>query len=210
MVAHARGDARTTRSSRSRDLPPIASKGAVTVQYQSRSGALQQSNCWSAPGREKFCIPNHYAMGTHATRRGRVSLSGQIYHVVVTTADRQRHFVNFETACLCAKTFQESASAESAQLLAWVLMPDHAHWLIRLGGAGDLPACVNRFKGRARRSMRTILSGETTVWQRGYYDHALRSDESVEAVARYIVANPIRAGLVTSVRDYSFWDAVWL
>lgn len=48
------------------------------------------------------------------------------------------------------------------------------------------------------------------VWQTGFYDRAIRSDEDVADVARYIVANPIRAGLVKSVREYSWWDAVWL
>ena len=36
------------------------------------------------------------------------------------------------------------------------------------------------------------------------------SDEDLVAVARYIVANPVRAGLVKNVRDYPHWDAVWL
>ena len=45
---------------------------------------------------------------------------------------------------------------------------------------------------------------------RNDYDHALRADEDVLAAARYIVANPLRAGLVGSIRDYPFWDAVWL
>jgi hypothetical protein len=48
------------------------------------------------------------------------------------------------------------------------------------------------------------------VWQKGFYDRALRSDEDVAAVARYIVANPLRAGLVDSVREYPFWDAIWV
>jgi putative transposase len=29
-------------------------------------------------------------------------------------------------------------------------------------------------------------------------------------VARYIVANPLRAGLVNRVEDYSHWDSIWL
>ena len=149
-------------------------------------------------------------MGTEATRLGRISLSGQIYHVTAATVDRQLHFKSFESACACAKTFSMSAQAEGAQLLAWVLMPDHVHWLLQLNNGGNLPACVNRLKGMSTRSTRLMIDGKASIWQRGFYDHALRSDESVAAVARYIVANPLRAGLVTSVRDYPFWNAVWL
>jgi len=38
----------------------------------------------------------------------------------------------------------------------------------------------------------------------------LRLDEKIIEVARYIVANPLRAGLVNCLGDYSHWDAVWL
>jgi hypothetical protein len=48
------------------------------------------------------------------------------------------------------------------------------------------------------------------VWQRGFHDRALRGDEDLPAVARYIVANPLRAGLVRSVRDYPHWYAKWV
>ena len=48
------------------------------------------------------------------------------------------------------------------------------------------------------------------IWQAGYYDHALRIEEDIQTVARYIVANPIRAGLVQKIADYPHWDAVWL
>jgi len=48
------------------------------------------------------------------------------------------------------------------------------------------------------------------IWQDGFHDHALRQEEDLAEVARYIVANPLRAGLVERVGDYSHWDAVWL
>ncbi|MFK5927062.1 MAG: hypothetical protein QM483_10570 [Desulfuromusa sp.] len=47
------------------------------------------------------------------------------------------------------------------------------------------------------------------IWQKGYHDHALRDDEDLRQVARYIVANPVRAGLVVRAIDYSHWDAEW-
>jgi hypothetical protein len=38
----------------------------------------------------------------------------------------------------------------------------------------------------------------------------LRQDEDVARVARYVVANPLRAGLVKRIGDYPLWDAAWL
>ncbi|MEW2970339.1 transposase, partial [Pseudomonas aeruginosa] len=39
---------------------------------------------------------------------------------------------------------------------------------------------------------------------------ALRKDEDVRVAARYIIANPIRAGLVRKAGEYPHWDCVWL
>ncbi len=39
-------------------------------------------------------------------------------------------------------------------------------------------------------------------WQRSFYDHALRTDEDLVHTARYVLANPVRAGLVHDFRDY--------
>ncbi len=38
----------------------------------------------------------------------------------------------------------------------------------------------------------------------------LRNDEDLTTVARYLIANPVRAGLVDRAGMYPFWDAVWV
>jgi hypothetical protein len=69
---------------------------------------------------------------------------------------------------------------------------------------------VRRFKGVVARRTNAALQRRGPLWDVGFHDHALRSDESVIHAARYIVANPVRAGLVKRVGDYPFWDAIWL
>lgn len=48
------------------------------------------------------------------------------------------------------------------------------------------------------------------IWQAGFHDHAVRREEDLAGIARYIVANPLRAGLVDAIGDYPLWDALWL
>jgi hypothetical protein len=45
---------------------------------------------------------------------------------------------------------------------------------------------------------------QTSLWQRGYYDHVLRQDEDLHRVAAYIVANPVRAGICPDALAYRF------
>ncbi len=42
------------------------------------------------------------------------------------------------------------------------------------------------------------------IWQAGYFEHVLREDEDTRRVAAYILANPVRAGLVVNPEDYPF------
>jgi len=95
-------------------------------------------------------------------------------------------------------------------MLAWVLMPDHAHWLLQLQGGETLATVVSRLKAASARSANEVLNRSGPLWQRAYHDRALRKDEQILAAARYLVANPLRAGLVRRLGDYPYWNAVWL
>mgnify|MGYP003920799285 FL=1 len=83
-------------------------------------------------------------------------------------------------------------------------MPDHFHWLLDLSGKYSLSQTVGMLKSQTARAI-----GQS-IWQRGFHDHALREQEDTLQIARYIVANPLRAQLVKSVKDYPYWYAVWL
>ncbi|WP_306085229.1 transposase [Pseudomonas sp. gcc21] len=82
-------------------------------------------------------------------------------------------------------------------------MPDHFHWLMQLQDE-SLSKTVQRIKRL------TSAQLGRRVWQDGFHDRAVRSEENLKAMARYVIANPLRAGLVDSVGDYPHWDAVWL
>lgn len=96
-----------------------------------------------------------------------------------------------------------------AESLAWVLMPDHLHWLLVLGDVG-LSELVRRVKSNSGRRVHQAVGASGALWQRGYHDHAIREDEDLRQVARYVVANPLRAGLVDDLGSYPLWDAAWV
>lgn len=100
--------------------------------------------------------------------------------------------------------------AGKLQSLAWVVMPDHFHWLFQLAEGGDLGELIGKFKGSSSRKINRHLALSGSLWQPAFFDHALRTDEDVARVARYIVANPLRAGIVDTLGDYPHWDAAWL
>ena len=102
------------------------------------------------------------------------------------------------------RCLHDSDVVRHVQTLAFVVMPDHVHWLLQLEERGCLPDAVRLYKAKV-----SLAIGQQ-IWQRGFHDHAVRDDESLRDIARYIIANPLRAGLAKSIREYSHWDAIWL
>jgi len=88
-------------------------------------------------------------------------------------------------------------------------MPDHVHWLVELQTV-PLASLMRRVKGRSARAINRYLGQQGAFWQAGYHDHAVRQEEDLLAMARYVVANPLRAGLVRRMGDYPLWDALWI
>ncbi|MFV3411376.1 REP-associated tyrosine transposase [Pseudomonas nitroreducens] len=151
-----------------------------------------------------------YVPGHCALRKGRSSIPGYVYLITATTARRAPLFADFKTGCVASSAFTRSSVIGRNRLLAWVLMPDHVHWLLELGGGEDLAKSIGRMKAVSAREVRRLSGWEDEVWAQAFHDRTLRREEDIVAVARYIVANPLRAGLARTVREYSFWGAAWL
>ncbi|AOE82881.1 transposase [Pseudomonas sp. TCU-HL1] len=142
--------------------------------------------------------------------KGRVSRAGQIYHITTTTEGRRPLFRDFHSARIAVAELRRLHEQNVVNSLAWVLMPDHLHWLVQLKGPIGLSTVIKVFKGRSARQLGLHVETAGAVWQAGFHDHAMRYEEDVRQVARYIVANPLRAGLVERIGDYPFWDVCWL
>ena len=84
-----------------------------------------------------------------------------------------------------------------AELL--LVMPDHLHALMSFPPGEQMEKVVRNWK-------RFVAKQAGMIWQPGFFDHRLRSNESYEEKAHYIRMNPVRAGLATAPND---WRYVW-
>ena len=126
--------------------------------------------------------------------------SGRPVHVILCSKDRRPILGNPQ---LATRVF-ERLRAHSASL-AGCVMPDHVHWLLK--SADRIQARVGRLKSGTTRSFWEL--GHTgTLWQRSFYDRVVRREEDLHKVARYIVENPLRAGLAEQLEAYPFAE-VW-
>ncbi|VVP84351.1 REP-associated tyrosine transposase [Pseudomonas fluorescens] len=145
----------------------------------------------------------------HRLRTGRYSEPGRLYLLTAVTYERQLVFKDWRIGRLVVNEFRRAQEAGNATSLSWVVMPDHFHWLVELHN-GDLPKLMQVTKSRCARLINNERGFSAPIWQKGYFDRALRREDDLKTVARYIVANPLRAGLVEHIGDYPLWDAIWV
>jgi len=149
-------------------------------------------------------------MSYNDLRIGRYSETNRIYFVTTVTHNRKQLFSNFNSARIVIQTMKQLDYNGHVKSLSWVVMPDHLHWLIQLSDERNLPDVMKRMKASSARRLNQYFYNKGQVWQRSYFDRCLRKEEDLKQVSRYIIANPLSAGLVNNIGDYPHWDAVWL
>ncbi|WP_337955301.1 transposase [Pseudomonas sp.] len=153
-------------------------------------------------------LSTHTPQG-HRLRLGRSSQQGQIYLITTVLQNRRPLFTDHSLARLLIHELRAAHEHNWAASLAWVVMPDHLHWLLQLE-QHSLPEVVRRIKNNSARHINRQIGLDGSIWQKGYHDRTIRHEDDLIAIARYVVANPLRAGLVSRIGDYPLWDAVWL
>ena len=125
------------------------------------------------------------------------------YFLTFCCARRHPWFASKDVVALASQQIFNTAQRFDVAVIAYCFMPDHAHLLIEAcTDAADAARFVHQAKQRSGFACAQIWGGP--LWQPSYYDRILRDEDATLAVARYIVENPVRAGLVASPRDYPF------
>ena len=100
--------------------------------------------------------------------------------------------------------------AKSLDLYGWaigsyVIMPDHVHFFCTdADGATSLSRMIGAWKQWSAKELCSTLNIQAPVWQKEFFDHLLRSDESYSEKWNYVRENPVRAELVANADDWEF------
>ena len=126
------------------------------------------------------------------------------YSITICTRHRIPFLADQEVGRIVVECLKDHAQRCRYRLIAYCIMPDHIH--ILTGPSSDeraipLPRFIRQFKAAVTYSLATLSLGGS-IWQRSFYDHVLRKDEDLAEVARYILDNPVRKGLVDAPEQY--------
>jgi putative transposase len=125
------------------------------------------------------------------------------YSLTLCTFNRERYFEDANTVRVTLAQIERSAQLEGFDVPAYCFMPDHLHLLV-FGNSAE--SRLPRFIKTSKQLSGFVYRQRTgqTLWQRSGWDRVLRGEEATSDVARYILANPVRAGLVTIAEHYEF------
>lgn len=125
---------------------------------------------------------------------------GQIYFITSVTHNRERILV--ENSDMFWAGIEKVKKDTSFELSAWVIMPDHFHFVLD-PLESDLSSVMKRIKlafaYRFRKS-KGLYRGQ--VWQSRFWDHIIRDDNDLSRHLDYIHYNPVKHGLVSSPFDW--------
>ena len=104
--------------------------------------------------------------------------------------------------------FATAAEGHGAYIGAYVIMPNHIHLFVALEQDKDLSVWMKSLKNSVSKILR-LLKVASPHWQKGFFDHVLRSGESYRQKWEYVRDNPVRAGLVQDWKDWPYCGEIW-
>jgi len=146
------------------------------------------------------------------SRYKRYRISGGCYFFTVNLQDRDSSLL-IEHIDLLRDSIRECKRIKSFYIDAWVVLPEHMHCVWTLPeGDNDFSSRWKIIKTRfskalpkdESRSRVQLKRGERGIWQRRFWEHAIRDDRDYQNHMDYVHFNPVKHGLVDNVRDWPF------
>jgi putative transposase len=129
-----------------------------------------------------------------------------IYFVTCCTHSRLALLANADLHAVFLR-FGQEARTRKIFVGRYVIMPDHIHFFVTLPDEFDLSMWMKSLKNSLSKTLR--LAGHPSPhWQKGFFDHVVRSEQSYEVKWIYVYENPVRKGLVTDAALWPFQGEV--
>lgn len=81
------------------------------------------------------------------------------------------------------------------ELVAWVIMPNHVHVVVRPLGDNELSEIVHSWKSFSADEINKVLNRTGNLWMVEYHDHLICDESDFENQVAYVLENPEKAGL---------------
>ena len=146
-----------------------------------------------------------------------------IVFITCVTRDRMPYLRGTENLDLFWETLRRVQRKHPFRLLAYVILPDHVHWLIRVDDpSGNFSTVMHSIKRNYTLNYKKAhhIDGSLSLWQARLWDHIVRDERDLSDHFDYIHWNPVKHGYVQKVGEWEqstyrhwqqrgFYDAWW-
>jgi REP element-mobilizing transposase RayT len=143
-----------------------------------------------------------------------------LHYVTLNVRDKRQAFRKEVYAALALRQLRDSCDSHPAEITAYVVMPDHLHFIVRLAD-GKIGRFLSHYKsevtihmlgiaqreGHVKRLLWLKAKGQNELWQESKHSLHLWSGYMIRQKIRYIHDNPVRAELVEKPQDY-LWSSI--
>src|SRR5579864_4895986 len=128
--------------------------------------------------------------------------ASRTYFVTFCVLHREPVFRREAAADIALSAILNLRAREWYWIRAYCIMPDHIHVLFKKNKSASLQVVVSTLKRSILLRCRAV--GIQMHWQSGFYDRIVREHEKADEFVKYILLNPVRAGLVSDFSEYKY------
>jgi len=132
---------------------------------------------------------------------------GFCVHAVTRGNGRARVFHSDADYASMTQLMMDAQAHVHVDVLAWCLMPNHVHLVIRPAGDGDLARWMHWLLTTHVQLHRVRHRTTGRIWQGRYKAFPVQTDRQLLTVLRYVERNPVRAGLASHSIDWKWSSA---
>ena len=140
---------------------------------------------------------------SHLKRLDRIWIDNPIFFVTACTDERRNILANSQAATILVEEWTTVKERHDWHIGRYVIMPNHVHFFCSPGNeAQDFSIFMKFWKEWTSKKMKKECNIEGPIWQREFFDHLLRNNESYVQKWEYVFNNPVRAGLVKEAQEW--------
>ena len=147
----------------------------------------------------------------HLRRLERICIDRPVYFITACTCHRRPILASAAVMSILLREWEAAKDRHGWLVGRYVIMPDHVHFFcaeVAFGARHSLSRFVGAWKEWTAKELVRTLPTTAPVWQKRFFDHVLRSDESYAEKWAYVRDNPVRAGLTADFESWAFQGIV--
>ncbi len=141
----------------------------------------------------------------HLKRLGGIWENNPRYFVTICVHDRRKILTTSSVHDVLRTHWGKSLDLYGWAVGSYVIMPDHVHFFCTdAAGTTTLSRMIGAWKQWSAKELTGKLGVSAPFWQKEFFDHLLRSNESYSDKWNYVRNNPVRAGLIDDADQWLY------